>query len=102
MKMHRVRMRALIQEIHSNAIALGRANRRARDLAVVRPGGKKQIRGNLDLTIDGKNVVLAQKRPVWPRRFTIKARALARGQIREIPRAKVGRGIESNRFYSTD
>ena len=77
-KVDRVRMRALVQELDADAIAFGRADRRAGHLAVVGPGRKEHAGRDLDLAIDGDDLVLAQQRAVGPRCFAVVARAPVR------------------------
>ena len=70
-EVHRVRVRALVQEIDADAIAFRRADGRTRHLAVVGPRRKEDARRNLDLAIHGDDVVLAQPRAVRPCRLAI-------------------------------
>src|SRR5687767_11349458 len=94
-EMHRVRMRPEIAEINLDAVALGRSNGWSWHLAVVRPGGEEYAGSNLNLTVRGNDVVLAQQRPVRTRRFSINPRALVDGKLRKVPASKVGRRIEN-------
>ena len=59
MKMNRVRMRSLIQEVDPNTVALGRANGGTGHLSVVGPRRIEDARRNFELSVDGKEVVLA-------------------------------------------
>src|SRR5687768_1464443 len=101
-KMDRVRVRAEVPERDSHAIALGRANRRTRHLAVVRPGRKEKSRGDLNLTIDGEDLVLAKQRPVVPGRLAVEPRTFLRRHVREVPAAQKGRWIEELARRATD
>ncbi len=59
-KMDRVRMEALVGEVHPDPVSLGGAQRGARDLAVVGPGREEHTGCHLDLTVLSHDVVLAE------------------------------------------
>ncbi len=93
-EMHGVGVRALVEEADADPIALGGAQRRAGHLAVVGPGREEDAGRDLDLAIDGVDLVLAQQRAVGARRLAVVALALGRRQIGEVPAAEVDRGVE--------
>ena len=78
-EMNRVRVRALIQERDANAVAFGRADRRARHLAVERPRRKEDARRDLDLAIDGDDAGI--------RAAACRRAAASRGSSGRAPRA---------------
>ena len=67
---------ALVEEADADAVALGGAQGRAGHLAVVGPGGEEEAGRDLDLAVDGEDLVLAQQRAVRPRRLAVVARSL--------------------------
>jgi hypothetical protein len=54
-----VRVGAAVREVHPQQVVLGRADDRARDGAVVRPGVEEHPLGHLDLAVDRRELVLA-------------------------------------------
>jgi hypothetical protein len=94
MEVNGVRMRALIQERDPNAIAFGCAKRRPRHLAVEGPCRKEHAGGDLDLAVDGHDLVLPQQRAVGPRGFAVVSPPILRAAVREIPGSQEDRRIE--------
>ena len=101
-EVNRVRMRALIQEVDADAIAFGGAQRRTRHLAVEGPGRKEHAGRDLDLAVDGDQLVLAQERAVGARRFAIVSRPLGRAAIREVPGPQEDCRIEGVERHAAD
>ena len=85
-EVNRVRVRALIQEVDADPIAFGRAHRRTRHLAVEGPRREEHAGRDLDLAIDGDELVLPQQCTVGPRSFAIVSAAL--------------RGARSEKFHA--
>ena len=88
MKVHRVRMHSGIAERDFDAISLGRADRRTRNLPVVGPRREEHAGGDLDLAVDGVDFVFAEHRPVRTGGLAVILRPLVRRQIREVPTAQ--------------
>ena len=55
----RVRVRAVVPEAHAERVALGRADDRPGHGAVVRPRREEDARGDLEVVVDGDELVLA-------------------------------------------
>jgi hypothetical protein len=101
-EVNRVRVRSLVEEAHPEAIAFGRANRRARHLPVVGPRRKPHAGCDLYLTIDRENLVLPEHRAVRSRRFPIELRPLVRRKMIEIPGPRIRRRIQADRIDAAD
>ena len=57
--MDRVRVRAGVREVHAQEVVLGGPDDRARNRAVVRPGREEDAGRDLELAVDGAQLVLA-------------------------------------------
>ena len=101
-EMDRVGVGALIQEIDADPIPFGGAQRRTRHLAVERPCREEHAGRDLDLAIDGHQVVFTQQRTIGPRSFAIVSPALGGAAIGEIPRAQEDRRIEGVERHAAD
>ena len=93
-KVHRVRMRTGVQERDAQAVAFRRADGRAGHLTVERPGREEHAGRDLDLAIDGDDLILPEQRAVGTGRLFVVARPLFGRQVREVPRAQVARRVE--------
>lgn len=81
-EVHRVRVAAGVAEANADAVALGRADRRTRHPAIVGPGREEQVRGNLDLLVDRRDLVAAQ--PPAVRQFGHRAAIEVRQDVMRI------------------
>jgi hypothetical protein len=86
----------------THEVALGRPDGRPRHLAVVRPGGKLDPGCNLDLAVDGKNLVLPQPRAVGAWRLAVVLGLLLGRQVGEIERSQVRVRVEAGGVNRAD
>ncbi len=96
-EVNRVRMRPLVDEGDAHVVPFSGADRRRRHLAVGGPRREEHSGRDLELAIDGKELVLAKPRAVGAKGFLVVAIAFGLGQVGEIPAAQIRIRVETLR-----